>query len=295
MGSLVGAIASPLIGGGLNALFGTGKKNKNVLNFGSGFDLGPPLDFSGDLGAGSVGLDYGRPALTGSNLSAGGYRLGTTLNPDGTVSSGLDSAGSFGATTLGPRLSRSLADIDALRAGLTPGFGKVTQARRGAIETARQRAVGDLRDTLARRRVEGSSFGNASIAQAEAEFGKAAAEADAQSYLEELDATTQLIAQENDLTYREATRALDELKLGAQYSQSFADLFARDAQIRQSLAAQDLAGRRQLYGQDLTSRRNVGVADLGQRRNLAADEESRAGSFFGGIGSGIGKALAGLF
>lgn len=290
---LIGSAAAPFIASGLNSLLGTGKKNKNVLNFNQAFDPGPPLDFSGELGAKALGIDYARPSLGGLGASGGGYRLGTTVNPDGTIAGSLDNAGSFAARTLAPRLDRSLADLDALRAGVRPGFGQLTRSRRDAIETARQKAVGDLRDTLARRRVEGSSFANASIAQADAEFARAAADADAKSYLEELAATNDLIDRENRILYQEAARGLEELGLAAEFQQRFADIFARDAQARLNAAASDLATRRSLYGQDLANRRSAGVQDLANRRELALKEELGADETFGGFAGGIGKSLGG--
>lgn len=292
-GGLIGSAAAPFISSGLNALLGTGKKNKNALNFDQAFDPGPPLDFSGDLGAKSLGIDYARPALNGLGASGGGYRLGATANADGTISGALDGSGTFAATTLAPRLNRSLSDIDALRAGLQPGFGKVTEARRAAVETARQKAVGDLRDTLGRRRVEGSSFANASLAQADAEFAKAAADADAKSYLEELAATSDLIDRENKYLYQEAARGLEELGLAARFQREFADIFARDAQARLNAAETDLSTRRSLYGQEIASRRNAGVQDLMNRRELALREEQGADETYAGFGKSIGGALGG--
>jgi uncharacterized protein YjbJ (UPF0337 family) len=220
-----------------------------------------------------------------------GVSLKATLNPDGTVSGGLDDSNSFSATTLVPRINRSLGDLDRLRGDLQPGFGKVTQARRDAVENARQKAVGDLRDTLARRRVEGSSFGNASLAQAEAEFAAKRAEGDAMSYLQELEATSGLINQERQQLEAGASDAFKRAGLAVESIRGISDIFARDAQLRMQLAENDLASRRSLYGQDLSSRRNAGIADLTNRRNLAAQEEAAAQRYFGEAGDKIGSAF----
>ncbi len=295
MSSLIGSVAKPFIGAGFNKLFGTRNKNKDVLNFSRAFDLGPSPTFGGDLGAGAVGLDYAKPLLSGGRLAMGpnGVNAGATLNPDGTVSIGYDDSGTFGASVLRPLTSRSISDLDALQAGLQPGFGKVTQARRNAIENARLKATGDLRDTLARRRIEGSSFGNASVSQAEAEFAKATAEADAQSYLEELDATTKIIQQKTDTAYKTASDELSRIGLAQQFQQQWGDIFSRNAAIMAQLAEQDLSSRRGLIGTDLATRRGAGVQDVINRRGLAATEEQLAGKAAGNFAEGVVNSFDG--
>ena len=48
--------------------------------------------------------------------------------------------------------------LGSLREQLTPGFGALTQARVDRLEHQKSKAVGDLRENLARRRIGGSSF-----------------------------------------------------------------------------------------------------------------------------------------
>jgi hypothetical protein len=85
-------------------------------------------------------------------------------------------------------------ELGLLRGKLTPGFGALTEARRAALQAAERSQIGDLRTNLARRRVLGSSFSNDAEAAVREAFGRQQAEADAQSFLEELDADTKLLS-----------------------------------------------------------------------------------------------------
>jgi hypothetical protein len=108
------------------------------------------------------------------------------------------------------------ADMLAGQRGLVrPGFGALTEARVGSIDTARRRATGTLRDNLSRRRVLGSSFAADAMGRVESEFGRQEAEARAQSFLEELQMTTGLIEREAQYRTTAMTTALDNLNLEA--------------------------------------------------------------------------------
>lgn len=88
------------------------------------------------------------------------------------------------------------AEFGALRADVRPGFGRLTRARVEAIRGAGQRAVGNLREELGRRRVLGSTFASREIASTEAEFGRLEESARAESFLQELALTGELIKEE---------------------------------------------------------------------------------------------------
>lgn len=142
--------------------------------------------------------------------------------------------------------------LDSLRAagdetysGLTglldqvhPGFGAVTDARTRAIDEARQKTTGDLRDNLSRRRLAGSSFAADSMTRTEAEFANKMADARAQSFLEEMDATSKLLDQRfkvrQDVVTQELAQTNFETDIGAKLI----------SQTRQEMAAtRDLMGK----------------------------------------------------
>ncbi|MBT8459789.1 MAG: hypothetical protein KJN60_08990 [Boseongicola sp.] len=98
-----------------------------------------------------------------------------------------------------------------LRGLVEPGFGAITDARVGEIENARRRTIGDLRENLSRRRVLGSSFAGDQLARAEAEFAQKRANAEAQGFLEELEVSTQLLANETNANINSVQVLMDEL------------------------------------------------------------------------------------
>lgn len=98
--------------------------------------------------------------------------------------------------TLTNRLLERTAALRELRPQLRPGFGRLTEARVQAIQGARGRSIGNLREELAKRRILGSSFAQIETQRQEAAFAQQEAEARATSFLQELDATTRLIGEE---------------------------------------------------------------------------------------------------
>lgn len=76
---------------------------------------------------------------------------------------------------------------------VSPGFGALTKARIDAIQNAGRARGSDLRASLARRRVLGSSFADDAMSRQSTEVAQQEADARAQSFLEELDMTTKLI------------------------------------------------------------------------------------------------------
>ena len=148
-------------------------------------------------------------------IQAGGFDLtkqgnnivgGSTAQRLGLVG---DLSGAFG---------RQAGELSALKARVAPGFSDIRsrlgaslaatrQARLSSIGDARQRALGDLRENLSRRRILGSSFGQDALSRGEAEFarqeqdvladvGQREAELQAQTTLQELESTRQLIGEE---------------------------------------------------------------------------------------------------
>lgn len=89
-----------------------------------------------------------------------------------------------------------------LRERVRPGFGDLTRARVGAIRSAGQRTIGNLRSSLRQRRVLGSSFAENQLASAEALFGREEERARAEGVIGE-------IALESDLIGREFAGAVE--------------------------------------------------------------------------------------
>lgn len=154
-------------------------------------------------------------------------------------------------------LERRADELTAIRRRVTPGFGELTTARLSEIESARQRAVGNLRENLARRRLAGSSFAQDALARAEREFGQAAATARAESFLQELDITTQLIQQEFADRQSAIERGISELnletELGARLLSGVSGELGASARLEAELAASAAAGRGAFFEPAITA------------------------------------------
>ena len=172
----------------------------------------------GVLGAIAAGSDDSalRPGAI-PDISAGGLRLLTEEAGD----AGLQFTvfpGGFGAETrrravrgISAQFGRLSREFAGLREQVGPGFRNVLQSRLSSIRNARTRAIGTISENLAQRRVLGSSFGQAAIAQAEREFAEAEATARAQTFLEQIDVESQLIAQESSAAINAFNTELAEL------------------------------------------------------------------------------------
>jgi len=131
------------------------------------------------------------------------------------------------------------ADALAGQRGLVnPGFGALTEARVGSLDTARRRATGTLRDNLSRRRVLGSSFAADAMGRVESEFGRQEAEVRAQSFLEELQLTTNLIERETQFRTNAMSVALDSLNFEASLATQLATGATAAMQASASMQAQ---------------------------------------------------------
>lgn len=222
----------------------------------------------------STALSAGANALLGgggggSTNGAGvmDNRAFTAFTPG--LNSGAFNANAFAGATrgfnvsLGPDFQNALANytslsnaganqIGRLKEQVKPGFSALRDAQLAAFNNTRTRTVGDLRDQLARRRVLGSSFANDTIARAESEFAVQEADIRARTFLQELDATQQLITQETQMrlgAVEQNIAALGlEANLGAQLISGVQSNATALAQTSATLAAQNAAANAQGLG-----------------------------------------------
>ena len=139
-------------------------------------------------------------------------------------------------SALRPGLAGLRGDIRDLRGEVRPGFGRLTRSRVEELRGLRGRAVGNLREELSRRRVLGSSFAAREIGALESEFARQEDQIRAESFMQEMEATNQLIMQElgifgmeGDLASQEFSMALQEAGLVDLSHQSLVSAF--DASI----------------------------------------------------------------
>lgn len=200
----------------------------------------------------------------------------------------------------------AVGGINSLLGQVNPGFGKLTDARVAAIDNARERTTSDLRDSLARRRIAGSSFANDSIARTESEFAQAEATARAESFLEELDTTAKLLDSrfkvQEEVVTKELTQTNFETELGAKV---MADVRASMRQTQQLMSeillkkAQTLAAGREFNARAYNDAQTTGSNAAANLTSTATEVDQGVGSTIGQlfqpVGQAAGKAAGDLF
>lgn len=223
--------------------------NKSLNNLSSGATTKSlkPIDIS----AGGLSGKYNNGRLS---VTASGVRRGLV--------------NSLSSTSLGQ------ADLIAgLRGQIAPGMSGLRTARLREVENARQASISNLRDNLARRRVLGSSFGEDAATRAELEFAQQADKVAAESFLQELDLTNQLIGQEFDLRRESFSTKLNELNLQADFATNLS------AQATQTLTASAQL-QSQLAMTEAQWRSNIGIA----QGELDGKAQEGVGAFIGQVG-----------
>jgi len=200
---------------------------------------------------------------------------------------GSDIRGIF-APQFGAAFDQGIGGIQGLLDQVSPGFGALTEARTGRLRTEGERARSDLRSNLARRRVLGSSFAQDIQNRQEQELSRNIAEAEAQSFLEELDLSNKLINQRTALSLDKAKTALDTANLAFSAEQA-----ATQAEIDEQ----------NLLLQTVTQVVSQATSQIGANQRLATQMNAQSaqgvGSLFGGlakpVGDFIGDKIGGIF
>ncbi len=189
------------------------------------------------------------------NIIGGGLQLLTTAEGDKGLQ--FEVTSSRGRRNLVSNIAnifgRRAQEFGQLRDSLGSGFQNVLAERLNAIRNARSRAIGSISENLSQRRVLGSSFGQAAIAQAEREFAEAEATARAQTFLERIDVESQLITQETGAAIDAFNTELGELDtqlgLAAGSLGPLTSAATSIANTNAQLAAAAASGRGQFFAQ----------------------------------------------
>ncbi|KKK55564.1 hypothetical protein LCGC14_3073270, partial [marine sediment metagenome] len=153
-------------------------------------------------------------------------------------------------------LERISGDVQRFRPLFTPGEdfdpsafgGAIREARRGQLTAAQSRAESNLRETVAKRRLGGSSFATSEFSKLGAEFGLARAQSEAESFRDELGA----FATQANIDLVNATAGIErefrEFGFAVNAAQGVAQFTSQNAQFQQGQAAAAQAGTGQLIG-----------------------------------------------
>lgn len=216
------------------------------------------LAIGGLLGGGASSAP--KVNFTPPGFSAGG--LNATFGGNGyNLTADAGRAGAVGgvASTFGQQASA----LGALGQRFAPGFSDLRTSLMSALQNNRTSALGNLRENLASRRVLGSSFAQDTLARADQEYQQNIQKAQADTYLQELSASQQIIQQQYAAARGQFQTGLDELNLEA------------------GLAA------------SLTSKASTALEGVAKTQaELDAKAASGAGSFFGQLGSMLGSGAS---
>lgn len=243
------------------------------------------LNFLGSKLFGGKEKPFVPPPPTGINAgglssSMSGGNLNVTASPErlGLVGNVADSFGRLGD------------ELGILRGAVAPGISTLRASRLAEIEDARNRSIGDLRENLQRRRIFGSSFGNDAIARAESEFAGQRERVAAESTLQELEATNNLVNQQFNAQRGQFQTFLDEMNLQANIAAGLAgkatDTMAANARLQAQLNMLEAQGAGKFFGQTFGPLAN----------SIGNSVGGKIGGFLGGGGGGgsIGAGISSL-
>jgi len=181
------------------------------------------------------------------------------------------------------------SDLGALRPMLAPGFGRMTTEGVRAIEDQRRSTVGNLRENLGRRRVLGSSFASDDISRTNAEFAKKDAQFRAETTLQEIQATEQLITKQYETAIQGSQAIIAqgnfETKIGAELSRQYTSVMGELAKFEAALLRDEADGQSAL----LSSLLNAGLGGAFEGfGGVVGDLLDNLGGVITGVAGGLG-------
>ena len=204
-------------------------------------------------------------------------------------------------SALKPGLAGLRGDIRDLRGEVRPGFGRLTRSRVEELRGLRGRAVGNLREELSRRRVLGSSFAAREIGALESEFARQEDQIRAESFMQEMEATNQLIQQElgifgmeGDIASQEFAMAMQEAGLVDLSHQSLISAFDSSIASAQAMLAQSNMEANLAAGLSATASQLINQ-NLTAQAEAQAAHEAGAAEFLGTVIGAFAPDLSGIF
>ena len=238
------------------------------------------------------------------------------FSPLGFTTPGANVSAGPGGFTVGrsPQVGNALSNLNTLSTGaanefgslksmVAPGFGRMTTEGVRAIEDQRRSTVGNLRENLGRRRVLGSSFASDDISRTNAEFAKKDAQFRAETTLQEIQATEQLISKQYETAIQGSQAIIAqgnfETEIGAELSRQYTSVMGDLAKFEASLLREEADGQAALLSSLLGAGlggafTGVGGA-VGGLLGGIGDAAAGVGGFLAGGASGASDFLGGLF
>src|SRR6185437_1626185 len=205
------------------------------------------LALGGLLGGGGKSapqVNFTPPGFNAGGLSASFAGNGYNVNPSADRTAAVGNI----ANTFGQQASA----LGNLGAQFAPGFSNLRQSQLAQISSNRTSAIGDLRQNLQSRRVLGSSFAQDAINRTSAQYDQQQRDTIAQTYLQELQASQQIIQQQFQAQVSSFQTGLTEMNfeagLAADLTSKATASLAGAAETQAQLDAQNAAGQGKFFG-----------------------------------------------
>lgn len=196
---------------------------------------------------------------TGFNVSGGNISNSPTLNSN---IGGLQQTFSNQASAFG-NLAKTVA----------PGFSQLRKAGLAQIGSTFRANRSNLQQNLAQRRILGSSFANSAFSENAANEAQAKSNFEAQSYLQELQSSMQLVQQQYQAQSQSYSTAINqsniEAQIGAQLTAQNNQIGSQIAEANAQLTAQSQAGAGSFLGSLIGAGAQIGSAYMGSQATSA--------------------------
>lgn len=170
-------------------------------------------------------INFTPPGFSAGGLSAtfNGNTYGVSADPSRLAAVG-GVAGTFG---------QQANALSKIAGQWTPGFSNLRTSLMNSLQNNRTQALGNLRENLSSRRVLGSSFAQDTLARADQEYQQQIEKAQADTFLQELQATQQTNQMQYEAARGQYQTVINEMNLEAGLA---ADLTAKAGPLLQNVA-----------------------------------------------------------
>ncbi len=173
--------------------------------------------------------EEGGPALGGSLIGGGGAPVST---PSFRFSNGTLTRTAGSALNTGRQLQSRFGDLFA---SVRPGFGKLSETTRQTFRDRSAAAVGNLRESLGRRRVLGASFASDALARVKLGFAREEAQELAKVGVQETQLQNQILRDQSQALTQQISSELQEFSIAANFSQSLNELELKRLELDEEL------------------------------------------------------------
>lgn len=190
-------------------------------------------DYLGSLFGQGSGVRVGSvPGFVGTFSDTPGYTLNTGLGGDNAVRSILKPTNTPYQMEMTRRFPEFMSTIDTLKSMAAPNASLFRTAALGQINAAESSSLGNLRQQLANRGLQGANFADATAGQIQAEFGLKRAQTELAAAQQEMDTTAKLTDFQNTLINQRLQEEIQLLGIASNQAINVGQLSNQNAAIQ---------------------------------------------------------------